>query len=390
MTDPIFTQVEALLAAKLHPLNQVLSTFTVYMDMPEEAAVADTLFVALSHVQEQFDTTAYININAPTHESGKTRLTEILENLVNNPQSISFASKAAIIRIAGLIGPKKDGEKRQIPCLILDEADTSLKSDEITGILNSGFKKGKTMPLNVPVGVKSPRWETVQVDTFGPKIITGIGKLANKALASRCIENNLLRRRTGKTRLPRFGDRQKAALAPIVVELKEWLATVEFPNYEELPFGFSPEELGDRQADMWEPLFLIADAAGGDWPVMAREAAKKLHNKVLKQYDPTESILRDIQTAFGELQTDFLSTAELVTFLSTEDYEWGLYRNTNGISWSWNPEVGDIKASILIAQLLRPLKVEPKQVRRSTGSVSVVVRGYRLEQFRDLWDVYGI
>ena len=34
-----------------------------------------------------------------------------------------------------------------------------------------------------------------------------------------------------------------------------------------------PTEISDRDADCWEPLLAIADAAGGEWPELAREAA---------------------------------------------------------------------------------------------------------------------
>ncbi|NDU79608.1 DUF3631 domain-containing protein, partial [Actinomadura sp. DSM 109109] len=40
-----------------------------------------------------------------------------------------------------------------------------------------------------------------------------------------------------------------------------------------------PTELGDRTADVWEPLFAIADLAGGDWPARARAAALKLSGR---------------------------------------------------------------------------------------------------------------
>jgi len=37
-----------------------------------------------------------------------------------------------------------------------------------------------------------------------------------------------------------------------------------------------PNELSDRQADISEPLFAIADAARGDWPQRARKALVQL------------------------------------------------------------------------------------------------------------------
>jgi len=37
-----------------------------------------------------------------------------------------------------------------------------------------------------------------------------------------------------------------------------------------------PDGIADRDADVWEPLFLIADAAGGHWPDTARVTAVTL------------------------------------------------------------------------------------------------------------------
>ena len=49
-----------------------------------------------------------------------------------------------------------------------------------------------------------------------------------------------------------------------------WARTVEL-EWPELPPGIE-----DRSADVWEALITIADAAGGDWPKQARNAAVAL------------------------------------------------------------------------------------------------------------------
>jgi hypothetical protein len=42
-------------------------------------------------------------------------------------------------------------------------------------------------------------------------------------------------------------------------------------NFPEMPSG-----IVDRDADVWEPLLAVADAAGGDWPARSRVAAVAL------------------------------------------------------------------------------------------------------------------
>jgi hypothetical protein len=41
-------------------------------------------------------------------------------------------------------------------------------------------------------------------------------------------------------------------------------------------FPTMPDGVNDRPADVWEPLLAVADAAGGAWPVRAREACVEL------------------------------------------------------------------------------------------------------------------
>ena len=53
----------------------------------------------------------------------------------------------------------------------------------------------------------------------------------------------------------------------------------------------SPDALNDRQADAWDPLFAIAEVAGGEWPERARAAAK-----ALCQVDAEEDVEADIKT----------------------------------------------------------------------------------------------
>ena len=61
-----------------------------------------------------------------------------------------------------------------------------------------------------------------------------------------------------------------------------------------------PDSITDRDAECWEPLFAVADAAGGDWPRIARIAAVGLiagaAHAILS--DGVE-LLQHIREAFG-------------------------------------------------------------------------------------------
>src|SRR5438034_9011688 len=58
-----------------------------------------------------------------------------------------------------------------------------------------------------------------------------------------------------------------------------------------------PSALNDRAADIWEPLLVLADLAGGQWPELARRSAEGLTMRA-QQYSPIGSLLMDIATIF--------------------------------------------------------------------------------------------
>src|SRR3954454_5657301 len=64
-----------------------------------------------------------------------------------------------------------------------------------------------------------------------------------------------------------------------------------------------PEGIKDGDADVWEPLLAIADAAGGDWPERARAAAVALV-ALAKESTPSLGIklLADIRQVFGDAE----------------------------------------------------------------------------------------
>src|SRR5690606_4539759 len=82
----------------------------------------------------------------------------------------------------------------------------------------------------------------------------------------------------------------------------------------------------DRDADVWEPLIAIADAAGGDWPERARVTAVTLvtHSKAAT---PSLGIrlLSDLRDIFAD--SDQLPTSIILDKLcALDDAPWGEMR----------------------------------------------------------------
>ena len=143
---------------------------------------------------------------------------------------------------------------------------------------------------------------------FAPLAVAGLRTLPD-TLASRAIFIHM-RRRAPDEEVESFRLRYHPAEAePIKMALAEWCQEHEDEIRDmepAMPFGIT-----DRNADCWEPLLAIADAAGGDWPEQAREAAKYLtgaanDDTITKGIE----LLQHIKEAFGD--KDRLWTSDLI------------------------------------------------------------------------------
>jgi Protein of unknown function (DUF3631) len=132
-----------------------------------------------------------------------------------------------------------------------------------------------------------------------------------------------------------------------------------------------PEGITDRNADVWESLLSVADAAGGPWPERARVAAVAL---VADAMGGTPSLgirlLTDLKTVFGD--RDAMWTVEiLIALINLEESPWG-----------------DLKGKSLdsrrLSILLRPYGVVSRQVRIGEQNQ----RGYTHESLWDAWVRY--
>ncbi len=93
-----------------------------------------------------------------------------------------------------------------------------------------------------------------------------------------------------------------------------------------------PEALNDRQQDMWEILFAVADRAGGDWPKEAREAAVRLCGRAGSEPNLSELLLADCHRYREENFAIRVFSKELVEWLNRqEERPWKDLRHGNGI-----------------------------------------------------------
>ena len=129
-----------------------------------------------------------------------------------------------------------------------------------------------------------------------------------------------------------------------------------------------PEGVFNRAADNWRPLLAIADAAGGDWPERARNAAVAL---AAEHSDESRRVqlLGDIADAFDAKKTDRLSSDELTAHLiGLEDRPWA--------EWS----KGRPLSKNQLARLMKPFGVSPSTIRLDAGHT---IKGYYLSACDD-------
>jgi hypothetical protein len=349
--------------AAFQVLDDIVAFLRRFVVLNKSELLTISLWIVHTWAVEAADTTPYLAVTSPVMRSGKTRLLEILELLVRSPWLTGRVTAAALYRRV----------ESDCPTLLLDEWDAMARGNQdlteaLRGILNCGH--GRDGKVSV-CGPKSSGFQPTDFRVFCPKVIAGIGKVP-ETIADRSLPIRLKRKAPGEN-VERF--RKKLVLADankLKARLKDWVGT----HLEKLKVAKPqlPECLSDRQQDGAEPLLAIADAAGGDWPSLARTALKELCSD---NNAPDEGIgvrlLSDIRDIFSEKKVEELSSRELVNALSTLD----------GRPWPTLDRSGPITPNAL-ARLLAPFDIFPRDIR--TGAS--VLKGYKRECFSDAWSRY--
>jgi hypothetical protein len=343
-------------------LDSLVAFTTRYVVFPGTATVdAVALWVPHTYVCDHFEASPYLAINSPEKRSGKTRLLDVLEQLVARPWRVITPSEAVLYR--------KIEDAR--PTLLFDEVDAVFGPkapsayEGLRALLNAGHRAGTTVPRCVGDGA---RMRVQDFSVFCAKALAGIGELPD-TVADRAVRVRLARRAPGET-VARFRHREATeAAAPLRAALEEWAESVDLRGAR----PEVPDELNDRAADCWEPLLAIADAAGGAWPERARIAALALS---LGRTDDDGSLgirlLADCHRVFKTDSADRLSTEQLLERLVALEEA------------PWADLSGRTITARRLARLLHPYGIAPNVVRFGERTA----RGYLAEDFADTWARY--
>ncbi len=349
-------------AELLNDVCAFLGRFVVYPN--EHAQVAHTLWVVHCHLMEAWDSTPRIAFLSPEPGSGKTRALEISELLVPNAvESINMSSAYLFRRINS-----EDG----LPTILFDEIDAlfagkAQAAEEIRALLNAGHRRGAMVGRCVVHG-KTVRTE--ESPAFCAVALAGLGFLPD-TLMSRSVVIRM-RPRAPSEQVEPFRRRDAEPEGHALRRRLELWATgmiMVFEIDEARPV--MPAGVEDRAADCWEPLLAVADAAGGHWPGVARQAAVALL-AAGREANPSLGIrlLTDIRTAFKT--DDRLPTEQL------------LYRLTELPESPWANLRGKPLDDRRLAARLRKYEVKPKTIRVGDHTP----RGYERCDFEDVWARY--
>jgi hypothetical protein len=361
-------------------LDDVCAMLSWFVRFPSpEAADAATLFAAATHAAAQMQFAPRLRVKSPQKRCGKSRLLELLAELVHGPLKTVNISAAALVRSIDPDSP---------PTIVFDEADAvfgkGLKGDEkaenLRGILNAGFDRNQPYV----------RWDvtarqTENCPTFAMAIIAGIGDLPD-TIEDRAVPLELTRKTKDETCL-RTGPHGACPLVhkfrrrrdvPLIRPLRDRLAAWVIPRAAQIADAEPgmPGGLSDRAEDVWEALIAVADLAGGTWPQRARAAAVKLMAEAETGGAVMQlgiRLLADLRQVFTESGgADRIGTNDLLVRLcGIEDSPWRTLIHGKPLDAN------------RLADLLRPFGIGSAQM---WTPPNVNTRGYYEADLQDSWN----
>ncbi|MER5943301.1 DUF3631 domain-containing protein [Streptomyces sp. NPDC001928] len=337
-----------------------------YVVMPsEDALAAVTLWIAATHLQRAWQHAPRLAIVAPEKRCGKSRLLDVITETVRNPLITVNAIPAAIFRSIDDEDP---------PTLLVDEADTLFstvksaeKNEEVRGLINAGHQRNRPT-----LRVTGPEHKPTAFPTFAMAALAGIGDLPDTVM-DRSVVIRMRRRAAGEKVAAFRTTRDTPTLHAIRDRLSAWLT----PLYKRALGMEPPMPVEDRAADTWEPLVVIADLAGGEWPALARTACR-----VMTDYEAGKDeegglrtrLLVGIRRAFAaENDPMVLGTRRLLEHLNADkEAPWAEY-GANGLT----PRG--------LQLLLKDYGISSANRRFPDGTQA---KGFARNQFLDTWDRY--
>jgi putative DNA primase/helicase len=344
-------------------LNRLEEVYTAHVILPEYGAITMALWCLHTWSFDAAFATAFLHFISPVPECGKTRAMEALLWTAQRGEMSSNISPSAIFRYID----------RCRPTLILDEAETYTKREDVRGILDGSHARAGAYTIRNVGDDHEPR----RFSTWGPKVIGGLHKLAATIL-SRCITLHMKRKRKSE-KVIKLRGRDTDAFKALRSQARRWaddnIATLK----EAQPV--LPDGLTDRGEDCWEPMLAIAELAGPGWIAKAHAAALALsgHGRCDLQDD---KLGLQLLAAIKD-QIEALKQTTSDTHLSSKVIVDNLLLDETGPWRAFGKAQKEI-TSAQVAALLEPYEIKPGR-RRVGGAPS---RSYEFATFNDAFEAY--
>lgn len=299
-------------------LTDIATAINRVAKLPPHSDAAMALWVLFTYCIDAFFIAPILNVTSPEKRCGKSIVLGILQKLVFKAIQASNITGAAMFRCIDAWSPT----------LIIDEADTFVtgEKEELRGIINSGHSRSTAFVIRT-VGDDH---EPTRFSTWCAKCMAGIGHLPDTVKDRSIII--ALRRKLTSEKVEKLQHVDDAIFEELVSKCVRFAQD----NMQALRLARPeiPEALNDRAADNWEPLFAIADIAGGDWPQIARDAALGLAGVEKESVSINVELLRDIKDVFDRKNgRSSLRTHELIDALvEDEESPWATWNRGKPIS----------------------------------------------------------
>ena len=303
-------------------IENLLRRFVIIRDPRIYLVIA--VYVVATYIYDLFDYFAILWVTSAGKRSGKTKLLEVLNQLVSHSSGILInVTEGVLFRTT-----------HRGTTLILDEIEKLRFEDHeryshIMAILNSGFQKGGTVPRLRKDS--DGNFSESSYSTYGPKIIAGIASVTD-TIADRAIPIKMIRRVRSREPIERFRFRKLASeLSSVVFQLKIWAAAKGASVgaiYDGL--GPEPDELktcDDRFLDIIEPLLAVALHADAEYANGDRRVTVALIDilrsigtgRDAQEGDAPVAAIEIIKGILGEKQSVLIPSADLVRAFSLQE-----------------------------------------------------------------------
>jgi hypothetical protein len=230
--------------------RRLIEGFAKYLDLPSETAAGTVAMLAcfslLTYIVPGFAAVPYVAVSGPMG-SGKSRILELLQQVVFRPLLTSSTSEAAIFRSLHAFGHTA----------LLDEAER-LRDPEMQGLLANllaGYKRGGCASRCEQMGDGQIAMRHFSV--FGCKVFAAINEVP-PTLASRCIAVPMFRSPKGSIK-PRLRVDDDAALWQRLRDALHILALEHGSEWLALPTRLDVvPEMSGRSFEIWQPLLGLA------------------------------------------------------------------------------------------------------------------------------------